>query len=424
MKVLVVGSGGREHAIVSALARSPRRPEVHCAPGNAGIARDCRAVEISPGGEEGIERLLAHARDEAIDLTIVGPELPLVAGLADRFEEEGLRVFGPRRAGARLEGEKSFSKEFLARHRIPTAPFRVFDDAAAAATHIRRASLPVVVKADGLAAGKGVVVAREREEALRAVDAMLVERRFGAAGARVVIEDCLLGSEVSFMVITDGKAYLPLETAQDYKQLLDGDRGPNTGGMGCYSPCHPLDGAVAREITEKVIEPALRGLREDGIPYRGVLYAGIMLTGAGPQVLEFNVRLGDPEAQAILTRLGTDLVEVAERTVEGRLEGLRLSWDPRHAVTVVAASRGYPENPETGFPIHGLAEAAGPDVRVHHAGTRIGPSGEVLSSGGRVLAVTALGGDRADARTKAYGAISRIRFEGMHCRGDIGAGAR
>ena len=424
MKVLVVGSGGREHAIVTALLRSPRRPEVLCAPGNAGIARSCRVLDIPASGEGAIERLVAHARQEEIDLTVVGPEAPLVEGIADAFEAEGLPVFGPVQSGARLEGSKVFSKEFLARHGIPTARFRAFDRAEPAEAHVRELDRPLVVKADGLAAGKGVIVTDTPDEAVSAVRAMLVEKRFGAAGERIVVEERLRGSEMSLLAVTDGRDYALLETAQDYKQLLDGDRGPNTGGMGVCSPYRSLKDPVVLRIREEIIEPTLRGLREEGIPYRGVLYAGVMLTDSGPQVLEFNARFGDPETQAILGRLESDIVDLFEAALRGGLGDLKLRWSPGAAVTVVASSKGYPGTYESGRVIEGLDQAAGPGVLVHHSGTRPGPRGEVLTAGGRVLAVTATGGDIAEAREKAYAAMGRIRFEGMHYRRDIGLGSR
>jgi phosphoribosylamine--glycine ligase len=420
MNVLVIGSGGREHALVSAFNRSPRKPRVHCAPGNAGVQAEATTVDISPDGPDGIERLLLHARKERIDLTLVGPEAPLVLGIVDRFEAEGLKIFGPNRSAARLEGSKCFTKEFLARQGIPTASFQSFDDAAKARAHVEKRALPLVVKADGLAAGKGVILAGSREEAIQAIDAMLLERRFGDAGKRVVIEDCLEGSELSFLIVTDGESYVPLETAQDYKRIFDSDRGPNTGGMGCYSPRCSLNDPLIREIGDRVIRPTLEGLRREDIRFRGVLYVGLMLTKTGPQVLEFNVRLGDPETQAILVRLRSDWVELLERAMAGNLGGYEPSWDPRPSVCVIGASAGYPGSYRTGHAISGLETVQDADVHVFHAGTKVGPGGEVLTAGGRVLAVTALGKDLRQAREKTYAAISKIRFEGMQYRLDIG----
>jgi phosphoribosylamine--glycine ligase len=425
MKILVIGSGGREHAIVDALARSPQKPELYATGENAGIAAVARSV---PGcADTDSDALLAFAKKEAIDLLVVGPEAPLVLGIADRFEAEGFRVFGPRKAAAQLEGSKIYTKEFLRRHEIPTADFHIFDEAPAAAHYLETATFPIVLKADGLAAGKGVIVARNRAEALVAVEAILVERRFGDAGNRLLIEDFLTGSELSLLVITDGESCLPLETAQDYKPALDGDRGLNTGGMGCYSPYYELDHPVVTEAMNRIVHPTLRGLSQEGVPFQGVLYVGIMLTKAGPLVLEFNVRFGDPETQAILSRLGTDLVEVFERTVQGRLAGLTPQWDARHCVCVVAASPGYPGKYPSGLVLSGLSASGGvegSDVRVYHAGTKRGPQGEFMTAGGRVLGVTALGDSREAARTNAYEALRKIHFEGMHYRTDIGAAGR
>lgn len=420
-RVLVVGSGGREHAIVDALARSSSRPEVLCAPGNAGIARDARTVPIDATHRAGVQALVDFAREESVDLTIVGPELPLVLGIVDRFEEAGLCIFGPPAAGARLEGSKVFTKEFLSRHGIPTAAFRVFEDASEARAWVETVPLPVVLKADGLAAGKGVIVARSREEALAAVDAVLVERRFGEAGDQLIVEDCLEGSEISVLVVTDGENWIPLETAQDYKPAFDGGEGPNTGGMGSYSPYLALGDKVVQRILREVIEPTIGGLRADGIPFRGILYAGLMLTPDGPRVLEFNVRFGDPETQSVLLRLATDPLALFEAATEpGGLARFALEWDPRPAVCVVIASGGYPESYAKGLPIEGLDEAArvSPGVRIYHAGTEL-RDGRVVTAGGRVLGVTALGSDRDSARETAYAALEPIHFEGMHYRRDI-----
>jgi phosphoribosylamine--glycine ligase len=431
-KVLVVGGGGREHALVSALAASPSRPAVYCAPGNAGIAAEAEIVELSPDSAVGIERLLEFARSSAIDLTVVGPEAPLVLGIADRFEEAGLAVFGPPAAGARLEGSKSFTKEFLARHHIATAAFEVFEEAADARRHVESCPLPVVLKADGLAAGKGVIVARERREALEAVDAILLERRFGEAGRKLVVEEFLEGAELSLMVITDGSSYLPLETAQDYTAAYDGGLGPNTGGMGAFSPHRPLGEPAMQRVLQSVIRPTLAGLREEGIAFRGVLYAGLMLTRGGPRVLEFNVRLGDPETQPILYRLRSDFLAVVTAALAGTeappdetLARQVLEWDPRPAVCVVAASGGYPGSYRKGLRIEGFDAAfqSTPpgELKIFHAGTARGPSGEVVTAGGRVLGVTALGATREEARRRAYRALEEIRFEGMSYRRDIAA---
>lgn len=425
MKVLVVGSGGREHALVSALGASPSVSEVFCAPGNAGIGQEATLLDARAESAEGIDALIREVRERSIDLTVVGPEAPLVAGIADRFEASGLRVFGCTEGAARLEGSKSFTKEFLARHDIPTAPFTICDSADAAYQAIERSATPVVVKADGLAAGKGVVVAASREEACRAVDAMMVEKRFGAAGERVVIEECLRGSEISLFVVSDGTDYVLLETAQDYKPIFDGDRGPNTGGMGTYSPYVAVDDPVVEQARSAILEPTLEGMRAEGHPYRGVLYAGLMLTETGPQVIEYNVRFGDPEAQSLLFRFRGDFAEMLERATGGELRDYRPRWDPRHAVCVIAASGGYPGSYEKGKAIRGLEDIRSPDVKIYHAGTALDPrSGEIVTSGGRVLGVTALGETRDLARQSAYGALENIRFEGMQFRKDIGLEGR
>ncbi len=421
-RVLVVGSGGREHTIVSAIARSPSQPEIFCAPGNAGISEEARCVDIS--GED-IEGLLDFARKESIDLTIVGPEAPLVAGIVDLFEAEGLKVFGPGKGGAQLEGSKIFCKEFLCRHGIPTAAFEIFDDSEAALAHVRERPLPMVVKADGLAAGKGVIVAHDRDTAAEAVKDIMVDRSFGEAGARVLIEDCLTGSEISVMALTDGSNYLPLETAQDYKPAFDGNEGPNTGGMGSYSPYYSLGDPLVQDILNRVIRKTVEGLAEEGLPFKGVLYAGIMLTEDGPMMLEYNARFGDPETQSILSRLKTDPLAVFEAaSVAGGLADLVLEWDERDAVCIVAASGGYPGSYENGRPITGIDSArenGEPEALwVYHAGTRHDESGTLVTAGGRVLGITALGENREAARAEAYKALDSISFEGLHSRSDIG----
>jgi phosphoribosylamine--glycine ligase len=425
MRILVIGGGGREHALVWKLSKSPRVTRLFCAPGNAGIARQAACVPIS---STDIPGLLSFARAEQVDLTIVGPEAPLVAGIVDCFEDAGLRIFGPDRKAAQLEGSKVFAKEFMARHRIPTAPFRVFEESVDAKVYIRRHGGPLVVKADGLASGKGVVVARDTEEAVHAVDWIMEKRPFGEAGRRVVVEECLVGEEASCMAFVDGVAVVPMASAQDHKRVGDGDTGPNTGGMGAYSPAPVVTEAMTRRILEEVLLPTVRGLSKDGTAYRGVLYAGLMITSEGPKVLEFNCRFGDPETQVIMPRLDSDLVDVMEAVVSGRLSGTPVRWSPTPAVCVVLASRGYPEQVEIGQVITGLGETDDKGgVVVFHAATehRASESGEdhVISSGGRVLGVTATGRDLREAVGNAYRAVDGIHFDGMHFRRDIAARA-
>ena len=416
MKVLVVGSGGREHALAWKLAQSPKVKEVIGAPGNPGIAKLGRCVNISPTD---IKALADFAEKEGIELTVVGPEAPLVEGIVDEFEKRGLKIFGPTKAAARLEGSKAFSKEMMRKYGVPTADFEVFESPEEAIEFVKRKGAPIVVKADGLAAGKGVVVARSVDEAIEAIKKIMVEKAFGEAGNRVVIEECLEGEEASYLVVTDGERFIPLATAQDHKAVFDGDKGPNTGGMGAYSPAPVLSPEVEREVQERVIKPILRGMKEEGHPFKGVLYAGLMITDEGVKVLEFNVRFGDPEAQAILRRLDSDLFDVCMSVAQGRLvEELR--WKPETSICVVLASGGYPGKYEKGKEITGIEEAEKvPTVVVFHAGTKL-ENGKLVTSGGRVLNVTALGRDIVEARERAYRAVEKIHFEGMHYRKDIG----
>ncbi len=418
MKVLIIGSGGREHALAWKSAQSAEVSRVFVAPGNAGTAREA-GVENVPVEATDIDRLVEFATQESIDLTIVGPEAPLVAGIVDRFAAAGLRCFGPTQQAAQLEGSKRFTKEFLARHAIPTAEYASFTDPAAAIDYIRSRGAPIVVKADGLAAGKGVVVARTEEEAIEAVNRMLAENGFGEAGRCVVIEEFLEGEEASFIVMVDGERILPLATSQDHKPRDDGDKGPNTGGMGAYSPAPVVTSELHEQIMTRIIRPTVQGLAAEGTPYKGFLYAGLMITPDGtPKVLEYNCRFGDPETQPILMRLRSDLVALCLDACEGKLNHRSAEWDPRAALGVVMAAGGYPGSYRKGDVITGLP-ADTPDLKVFHAGTKV-VDGNVVTNGGRVLCVTALGEDLAEAQRRAYDAVARIRWEGVYYRTDIG----
>lgn len=422
MKVLVVGGGGREHALAWKLAQSPRADVVFCGPGNAGTAAEAGLpIENVDLPATDTERLVAFARDNEVGLTVVGPEAPLVAGLVDALEEAGLKAFGPSKAAAELEGSKVFCKELLRHGDIPTGDFQTFLTAEEARTFLEeRESQPMVVKADGLAAGKGVVVCDNRDEALEAVERIAGEKEFGAAGDRLLIEERLHGQEVSILAITDGRSIVALPAAQDHKPALDGDRGPNTGGMGAYCPAPIVDDALLRQVEEEVLVPTVHHMKRKRRPFRGVLYAGLMLTKQGPKVLEYNVRFGDPECQPVLMRLKSDLLDLLEATADGRLsEAPPLEWDPRPSVCVVMASEGYPGAYEKGHVISGLAEAAAiPDVKVFHAGTAT-IDGSVVNVGGRVLGVTALGDTVPAAKLAAYTAVKAIRWRGAWCRKDI-----
>ncbi len=418
MRVLVIGSGGREHALTWKLAQSPRVSALYVAPGNGGTAKLAENVSMAATDVEG---LVAFAREQEIDLTVVGPEAPLVAGLVDAFEAEGLRAFGPRAAAARLEGSKAFAKEFMFAEGIPTGVAAIFDDYEATRAYLRRQELPVVVKASGLAAGKGVFVCATLEEAETALQEIMVERRFGDAGEHVLIEECLVGEETSILAFTDGTTVVPLLPARDYKPLEDGDAGPNTGGMGGYAPA-PLPSGTVAAVVNRVLQPAVDGMRRRGTPYVGVLYAGLMLTAQGPRVLEFNCRFGDPETQVLLPLLETDLVEIALASIEGRLHELAIRWSAEVTATVVMASGGYPVAYEKGKPITGVAETATlPHVAVFQAGTRC-EGDALLTDGGRVLAATAWAENLAAARARAYAAVNKIDFEGAYYRTDIAAG--
>ncbi|HZR70835.1 MAG TPA: phosphoribosylamine--glycine ligase [Burkholderiales bacterium] len=416
MKLLVIGSGGREHALAWRLAQGPRVQKVFVAPGNGGTARESWAQNVPITA---LDELAAFAQKESVYLTVVGPEQPLADGVVDLFRSKGLRIFGPTQAAARLESSKEYAKAFMIRHGIPTAAYGGFEDAAAAHRYVDAHPGRIVVKADGLAAGKGVVVAADSAEAHAAVDRFLVDRTMGSAGNRVVIEECLDGEEASFIVMCDGEHVLPLATTQDHKRLKDGDAGPNTGGMGAYSPAPVVTPTVHGQVVREVIQRVLAGMAKEGHPYSGFLYAGLMIDGAGnAKVLEFNCRLGDPETQPILLRLKSDLFDMVEHAMDGRLDRFNAEWDRRPALGVVLAAAGYPENPRKGDAISGLPQAAD-DVRVFHAGTAL--SGErIVSSGGRVLCVTALGDTLRLAQLRAYQVVEGIRFEGMQYRRDIG----
>jgi phosphoribosylamine--glycine ligase len=420
MNVLVVGGGGREHALAWKIAQSPRVSQVFVAPGNAGTGADPDLANVPI---DTIATLVAFAQRESIGLTVVGPEAPLAAGIVDAFHVAGLRIFGPTRAAAQLESSKDHAKAFMERHAIPTAAHRTFTDAAQAHAYVSARGAPIVVKADGLAAGKGVVVAMDLREAHAAVDAMLAGGAMGVAGERVVIEDFLEGEEASFIVMADGAHVLALASSQDHKRLCDGDRGPNTGGMGAYSPAPVVTPTVHARIMRDIIVPAIGGMASEGVPYTGFLYAGVMIDPSGaPRVLEFNCRLGDPETQPIMARLRSDLVVLLEHAVNGTLDRVEAEWDRRSAITVVLAAAGYPDTPRRGDAIDGLDRVTPqthPDVVVFHAGTTL-DAGVVRVSGGRVLGVTALGDSLRQAQRAAYGAVASIRFDGMQYRTDIG----
>jgi|YelNatPaOPRAMG01_1025707.scaffolds.fasta_scaffold02128_6 phosphoribosylamine--glycine ligase len=420
MNILVIGGGGREHALVWKLAHSRRVRKIFCAPGNAGIAD---LAECVPIGVTDVEQLRAFALAHRIEFTVVGPEAPLCAGIVDAFQASGLRIFGPTRQAAQLEGSKVFAKRFLLKHGIPTARMEVFTDAGQARAGVRRWGAPVVVKADGLAAGKGVIVAQSVAEAEQAVADILEKKVFGAAGNQLIVEECLTGPEASVMAFVDGHTYRLMAPAQDHKRVGDGDTGPNTGGMGAYSPTPVMDAARCRQADE-IFQKTLAGLRAEGIDYRGVLYAGLMLTPQGAQVLEFNCRFGDPETQAVLPRLEGDLLDVLEATAAGRLAEAQWQWSTDAAVCVVMAAAGYPGRYQKGQPITGLKAAAElAKVCVFHAGTKRTAGGDVVTDGGRVLGVTALGANLEQAVRRAYAAVARIRFDGAHYRHDIAARA-
>ena len=418
MKILIVGSGGREHALGWMLAQSPLLPELISAPGNPGLAALGRTVSIKA---DDARELAAFALREQVDLVVIGPEAAAAAGLADRLQQVGIPCFGPSQAAAELESSKAFMKDFCQRHAIPTADYKVFDDAIRAKAYLGEREPPFVIKADGLAAGKGVVIAETRRDADAAVDEILFLRKFGTAGQRIVIEDFLPGEEASFFALCDGETAIPLVAAQDHKRAYDGDKGPNTGGMGAYSPAPVFTDEVCEQTMERIIMPTLRGMKAEGRPFVGVLFAGLMITPEGPKLIEFNVRFGDPECQTLMRRLQSDLAPVLLAAAKGELSALApLQWDPRPAVTVVYAAQGYPDEPLKGSVIRGLAEAdAIEDVVVFHAGTRLDADGTLRADGGRVLNITAVGGTLKDAVARAYQAVNLIDWPGGFCRRDI-----
>jgi phosphoribosylamine--glycine ligase len=418
MRIAVVGSGGREHTLIEALATNPDVERLYAVPGNAGTAD--RATNVHGIGAADAPALAAFVESERIDLTVIGPEGPLVAGVVDDFLDRGLAVFGPTAAAARIEGSKAFAKEIMAAAGVPTARSEVLSDAAAAVSALDRFEPPWVIKADGLAAGKGVTVTTDPTAAKAAIQAALVGRVHGDAGARILLEEHLDGPEASVFALSDGRTVVPLAPARDYKRVGDDDKGPNTGGMGAYSPLPDVPDVLVEEVRRTILEPTVAELCARGIRYQGLLYAGLALTAAGPKVIEFNCRFGDPEAQVVVPRLASDLTELLWATAEGALAGQKVAWDPRACVTVVLASGGYPGSYRRGFEITGLdAAAAAPDVRVYHAGTGRDAFGTIRTAGGRVLAVTALGDDLAVARSRAYAAAESIHFDGVHYRRDI-----
>jgi phosphoribosylamine--glycine ligase len=417
MKVLVVGSGGREHALVWKISQSPRVDKVFCAPGNAGIAKIAECLDTKA---DDIDALLDFVKYDWVDLTVVGPEVPLTLGIVDAFKKEGRLIFGPDRAGAQLEGSKVFAKDLMRKYGIPTAEYKTFTSYLHAEEYVRLKGAPLVIKADGLAAGKGVIVADNVEEAINALKLIMKEKAFGSAGDKVVVEQCLKGEEASFMVVTDGKTVIPLASSQDHKTVFDHDRGPNTGGMGAYSPAPVLTRSLEKETMQSVIRPLIKGLKKEGIHYKGIIYAGLMIYNGKPSVLEFNCRLGDPEAQPVLMRFHGDLFDMLKAAAEGKLGDLKPSWSEEAAVCVVLSSKGYPGPYEKGKTIKGVDDVSEKDgVVVFHAGTSM-DNGEFITSGGRVLGVTALGKDIGDAKSNAYRAIENIHFDGMHFRKDIG----
>lgn len=420
MKVLVVGSGGREHALVWKIKQSKRVEKVFCAPGNGGIATmaECVAIEVTD-----TDALLKFVKTMNIDLTVVGPEVSLAAGIVDVFQENGARIFGPTRQAAELEGSKVFCKKFMQKYNIPSAAYEVFSDKQNAKKYLQKCGVPIVIKADGLAAGKGVIVAETMAEAEAAVDLIMTEKAFGSAGDKLIIESCLRGEEASFIAFTDGKSVLPLPTSQDHKAIFDNDQGPNTGGMGAYSPAPVVTDEIADFVMNKIMLPTVRGMEAEGRPYKGMLYAGLMISGKEVNVLEFNCRFGDPEAQPLLLRVKSDLIEIFDAVIDGKLDKVKMNIDPRPTVCVVMASSGYPGSYEKGKIIKGLGKAGEcPGVHVFHGGTSTS-KGKTITNGGRVLGVTAIGEDLREAVARAYQGVDQIHWNGCYCRRDIAAKA-
>ena len=417
MRVLVIGGGGREHALVWKISQSPKVTDIYCAPGNAGTAEIAKNVPIAA---DQVDQLLAFAEKNEIGLTVVGPEQPLVMGIVDRFQEKGLRIFGPSARAAELEGSKAFSKDIMKKYGLPTAEYEIFTSHELAQRYFDKETGPIVVKASGLAAGKGVILCRNSEEGLNAVNTIMKDKSFGDAGDKVVIEEFLEGQEISVLAFSDGNNVLLMDSAQDHKAALDGDKGLNTGGMGAYSPASIFTDLLCQKVRDKIMLPLIRAMKGEGRPYKGILYAGLMLTKHGPKILEFNARFGDPETQPLLVRMKSDIVPLFEACIDGTLDQLTLQWKPEPSVCVVMAAKGYPGSYEKGKEISGLEEAGSlPDVVVFHAGTKA-EAGKVLSSGGRVLGVTSTGSDIPSAIKKAYEAVAKIQWDGIHYRKDIG----
>lgn len=415
MKVLIVGSGGREHAIAWKLSQSPRVTKLYCAPGNAGIASVAECVDIA---SENLEKIRDFAVENSIDMAVIGPEVPLSMGITDLLQASGIRVFGPNKECSQLEGSKAFTKEFLIRHNIPTAGYKEYTDKDALIADIGIFGYPMVLKADGLAAGKGVVLAEDYDTAYKAIEEMMGEKVFGDAGDKVLVEECLTGVEASMLCFVDGKNIIPMESAQDYKRVFDGDNGPNTGGMGSYSPSLLFNEDLEKEIREKILNPTINGFIIDDLDFRGVLFIGLMLGEDGPKVIEFNNRFGDPETQSVLMRLDTDLMDIFDACIDGTLDSIDIKWSDRRAVCVVMAAGGYPGSYEKGKVISGFSDVD-EDVIVFHAGTGL-KDGEIVSNGGRVLGVTATGETHDEARAKAFANVKKISFEGGFYRTDIG----